>query len=262
MSIAQQIAPHLPYLRRYARALTGTQKGGDAAVIAVLEALVADHATLDRSLSSRVALYKLFTILWRTLPSTPASGAPSGFAAEQKLEALTPTSRQAFLLGSLERFDERDIASILGVDRAAVTDLIAQAHKEIGQQVACDVLIIEDEPLIAMDLEAIMTEVGHRVVGIARTHKEALAIARGRKIGLILADIQLADGSSGLDAVNDLVEFVEAPVIFITAFPEMLLTGQRAEPTYLITKPFQPSLVAAISSQALFFGEKASRVAA
>ncbi len=149
-------------------------------------------------------------------------------------------SRQAFLLGSLERFDERDIASILDVARGTVSELIAQAHREISQQVASDVLIIEDEPLIALDLEAIMTEVGHNVVGIARTHREALALAKGRKIGLILADIQLADGSSGLDAVNDLVEFVEAPVIFITAFPEMLLTGQRAEPTYLITKPSSP----------------------
>ncbi len=262
MSVAQQIAPHLPYLRRYARALTGSQKAGDSAVIAVLEALVADHVTLDRTLASRVALYKLFTHLWRSLPSPRPTAVPSGFAAEQKLEALTPMSRQAFLLGSLERFDERDIASILDVARGTVSELIAQAHREISQQVASDVLIIEDEPLIALDLEAIMTEVGHNVVGIARTHREALALAKGRKIGLILADIQLADGSSGLDAVNDLVEFVEAPVIFITAFPEMLLTGQRAEPTYLITKPFQPSLVAAISSQALFFGEKASRVAA
>lgn len=262
MSIAQQIAPHLPYLRRYARALTGSQKSGDAAVIAVLEALIADNVSLDRSLSSRVALYKVFMSLWRTLPSLGNVRGASGVAAEQKLEALTPLSRQGFLLSSLERFDERDIAAILDVSVSTVGDLIAQAHREIAEQVASDVLIIEDEPLIAMDLEAIMTEIGHNVIGIARTHKEALALAHGRKIGLILADIQLADGSSGLEAVNDLIEFVEAPVIFITAFPEMLLTGQRAEPTYLITKPFQPSLVAAISSQALFFGEKASRVAA
>ncbi len=262
MSIAQQIAPHLPYLRRYARALTGSQQAGDAAVIAVLEMLVADSSAFQASSSSRVALYKVFTTLWRSLPDARASRPMPGPVADRNLEALTPLSRQAFLLGALERFDEGDIAAILAVDRAKVAELVAQAHREIGQQVASDVLIIEDEPLIAMDLEALMSDIGHNVIGVARTHKEALALAKGRKIGLILADIQLADGSSGLEAVNDLVEFVEAPVIFITAFPEMLLTGQRAEPTYLITKPFQPSLVAAISCQALFFGETAGRVAA
>lgn len=262
MSIAQQIAPHLPYLRRYARALTGSQKSGDSAVIALLEMLVADHAVLDHTLPSRVALYKVFTSLWSSLPSAHYVEPQAGIIADRTLEALTPMSRQAFLLSALERFEEKDIAAILGVERRRVAELHATAHREIGQQVASDVLIIEDEPLIAMDLEALMSELGHHVVGVARTHKEALALAKGRKIGLILADIQLADGSSGLEAVNDLVEFVEAPVIFITAFPERLLTGQRAEPTYLITKPFEPALVAAISSQALFFGEKASRVAA
>lgn len=257
MSIAQQIASHLPYLRRYARALTGAQKSGDAYVVALLEALVADRAVFDTSLPSRVAVYKLFTRMWNALPLNIHDDTRSGSLPDSRLEMLTPKSRQAFLLLSLERFDERDAASILDVSIDALRDLIAQANREISSQIATDVLIIEDEPLIAMDLEAIMEEIGHNVIGNARTHAEALEIAKGKHIGLILADIQLADGSSGLDAVHDLLASVEAPVIFITAFPERLLTGQRAEPTYLITKPFQPSLVAALSSQALFFGEKA-----
>lgn len=259
MSLAHQVASHLPYLRRYARALTGNQKSGDAYVISVLEALVADDAVFDRALPSRVALYKVFTRIWRSV-SVNGEGrpAPAGMA-EAHLEALTPASRQAFLLVAMERFDERDAARILEVEPEKVRAMIDEASREIAAQVATDVLIIEDEPLIAMDLEAIMTEIGHRVIGIARTHKEALELAKGRNVGLILADIQLADGSSGLDAVNDLLGSIAAPVIFITAFPERLLTGERAEPTYLITKPFQPSLVTALSSQALFFGEKATR---
>ena len=78
------------------------------------------------------------------------------------------------------------------------------------------------------------------------------AVARHRP-GLVLADIQLADGSSGIDAVKDILGRFDVPVIFITAFPERLLTGERPEPTFLITKPFQPETVKAAIGQALFF---------
>ena len=118
-------------------------------------------------------------------------------------------------------------------------------------------LIIEDETFIAMDLETLVESLGHRVLGIARTHTEALALARKKTPGLILADIQLADGSSGLDAVNELLKTFEVPVIFITAYPERFLTGERPEPAFLIAKPFQPAMVSAIASQALFFSRNA-----
>lgn len=263
MSIAQQLAPHLPYLRRYARALTGAQASGDAYVVSVLEALLEDSTIFDRDLPSRVALYKVFDRIWRSVSVNhePAVAAASSDPS-RRIEALTPRSRCAFLLLAMERFDEKETAQILGVDVAQVRHLIDEAGREIADQIATNVLIIEDEPLIAMDLEGIMEQLGHSVVGIARTHREALELARDQDIGLILADIQLADGSSGLEAVNELLRSVRAPVIFITAFPERLLTGERAEPTYLITKPFQPSLVSALASQALFFDEKARSGAA
>lgn len=256
MAIAQQVVSHLPYLRRYARALTGSQKAGDAQVVATLEALVADSSCFDRRISSRAALYKAFTQAWSASAAKRGDDAPREMA-ERRLERMTPLSRQAFLLSAMERFDQHEVAAILGVSADEVAEQLALANREIVEQVATNVLIIEDEPLIAMDLQAIMEELGHRVVGVARTQTEALAIASDADVGLILADIQLADGSSGLDAVNDLLLTVKAPVIFITAFPERLLTGQRAEPTYLVTKPYQASLVAMLSSQALFFGEKA-----
>ena len=258
MSIAQQLAPHLPYLRRYARALTGSQSSGDAYVVSVLEALLEDSSVFDRGLSSRVALYKVFDRIWGSVPVNQQSNdATTRSHLTRRIEALTPRSRCAFLLLAMELFDEQETSQILGVEIGDVRCLIDDAGREIADQIATNVLIIEDEPLIAMDLEGIMEQLGHRVVGIARTHSEALELARDQDIGLILADIQLADGSSGLEAVNDLLRSVRAPVIFITAFPERLLTGERAEPTYLITKPFQPSLVSALASQALFFDEKA-----
>ncbi|MDP8913796.1 MAG: response regulator, partial [Pseudomonadota bacterium] len=81
----------------------------------------------------------------------------------------------------------------------------------------------------------------------------AVALANDTEPDLVLADIQLADGSSGVEAVEDILEKMEVPVIFVTAFPERLLTGERPEPTFLITKPFQRSTVKAAIAQALFF---------
>jgi CheY-like chemotaxis protein len=108
-----------------------------------------------------------------------------------------------------------------------------------------------------MDLESIVEGLGHRVIGTARTHADAVSAAVQRKPGLVLADIQLADGSSGLDAVNEMLGTFAVPVIFITAYPDRLLTGERPEPAFLITKPYQPDTVKAIVSQALFFDRRA-----
>ena len=113
--------------------------------------------------------------------------------------------------------------------------------------------------IAAMDLEGIMESLGHRVTGIARTETEALRLATAKRPSLVLADIQLADGSSGLDAVNEMLRSFEVPVIFITAYPERFLTGERPEPAFLIAKPFQPSTVSAVLSQALFFERNARR---
>jgi CheY-like chemotaxis protein len=137
--------------------------------------------------------------------------------------------------------------------------LVEEAGRELAAEIATNVLIIEDEPLIAFDLEGLVESLGHQVLGIARTHTEAVSLAQAKRPGLILADIQLADGSSGLDAVNELLEAFEVPVIFITAYPERFLTGERPEPAFLIAKPFQPATVSAIISQALFFERKAKK---
>ena len=129
------------------------------------------------------------------------------------------------------------------------------------RQIATDILIIEDEPLIAMDIEYIVSELGHNVTGIARTRDEAVELYKNTRPKMILADIQLADGSSGIDAVNDILTTSDLPVIFITAFPERLLTGERPEPTFLITKPFNPDMVKALISQALFFDQSVGAAA-
>ncbi|WP_395327478.1 response regulator [Novosphingobium sp. BL-8H] len=259
MSVSDQIAAQLPYLRRYARALTGSQHSGDTYVRATLEAALADRALREEIAQSRAALYAGFTRIWATghvedpapLLSADADGPEQ--VAQTRLARVAPTHRQALLLTTVEEFSREETAAILGVTPEDVDALVMQAVIEIESESATDVLIIEDEPLISMQLEGLVTELGHNVVGTAATHSQALQIFERSPAGLVLADIQLADGSSGIDAVEDLLRFGDVPVIFITAYPERLLTGERPEPTYLVTKPFQEATVRAAISQALFF---------
>jgi CheY-like chemotaxis protein len=248
-------------LRRYARLVTGSQESGDAYVLATLEALSVDPGLLPGRLPAREALYKAFVQLWSSaFPTAAFSQFDPANSAERNLGALTPLPRQAFLLRAVEGFSLAEIAGILGKSPAEVVELIAKAGREIAEQVATEVLIIEDEPIVALDIEAMVRELGHDVTGIARTHKEAVASVRARRPSLVLADILLADGSSGLAAVNEILASIDVPVIFITAFPERLLTGEKPEPAYLITKPFQTDTVRATISQALFFGCRAGGV--
>ena len=260
MSLAREIAPQLPYLRRFSRALTGAQSSGDSHVVATLEALIADPSAFPRHLPVREGLYQVFLKLWSATATTDRH--PAGLAVERNIEAIAPLPRQAFLLRTVEAFSVAEVASILGVEQDRAAALIDQAGREIAGQVATDVLIIEDEPIIALDIEGLVQDLGHGVTGIARTHREAIDLIRQRRPGLVLADIQLADGSSGLEAVNEILTDIDVPVIFITAYPERLLTGDKPEPAFLITKPFQPDAVKATISQALFFDRKAGRKSA
>lgn len=258
--LSERIAPLLPHLRRHARALTGGQEAGDAYVAATLESIIAAPAEFPAG-DVRIGLYRVFHAIWSSA-TPPGEGIddaedtpndPSEAAAARRLGQLTPLSRQALLLTVVEGFSHHDAAAVLDVKPATIAELVDQAVRDIDQQTATTVLIIEDEPLIAMDLEQIVSSLGHRVLDIAPTREAAVNAARARRPGLVLADIQLADGSSGIDAVRDILASFEVPVIFITAFPERLLAGHRPEPTFLITKPFSPEQVKVAVSQALFF---------
>ena len=148
-------------------------------------------------------------------------------------------------------FTAAEAAYILGGDADDIAAGITHARSAITDTIRSRVLIIEDEPLIAMHLEQIVEDMGHEVSAMAMTHSEALARAHEVSPELVLADIQLADGSSGLEAVADILQSFDVPVVFITAYPERLLTGERPEPTFLVTKPFNVETVIATIGQAL-----------
>ena len=258
MSIGQLVATNLPFLRRYARALTGSQPTGDAFVRATLEAALEDDELKTSLEGGRIPLYRAFNKVWSSayLQVDAAEDAVGEHEAgvQNRLGAITPLNRQALLLTTLEDFSAAEAGQIMDLETQEIENLVAEAVSEIDREQATSVLIIEDEPLISMQLEDLVQSLGHEIYGTAATRTQAQEIVANGNPGLVLADIQLADGSSGLDAVDDILAIGSVPVIFITAFPERLLTGDRPEPTYLVTKPFEERTVRAAISQALFFG--------
>ncbi|MBI3437122.1 MAG: response regulator [Proteobacteria bacterium] len=256
MSLARGIAPHLSLLRRYSRALTGAQESGDAFVAATLEAIVAKPEEFPRDIDARTGLYKTFHRIWESanIEGDKDNALSRGEKkVQERLRALSPASRQALLLTALENFTVHETAEILGRTTDDVNALLEDAIDDLGEQTRARILIIEDEAVIAMDLSDLVTNAGHTVCATATTASQAVAAAKRERPDLVLADIQLADGSSGIDAVKAILSSFEVPVIFITAFPDRLLTGERPEPTFLITKPYSPDIVRTAVSQALFF---------
>jgi CheY-like chemotaxis protein len=253
--LATTIGQILPYLRRYARALTGSQDTGDRFAAATLEAVLEDSTALSAFGDPRLGLFHAFHLVWSS------AGAPLGdpdtrysAIAQTHMAGLTPNSREALLLKAIEGFTVAEVGKIMQISTEEALHLVAAAMEEMEGSVAGRVMVIEDEAIIAMDITAIVDEMGHSVTGVARTRKEAVALAASERPDLILADIQLADRSSGIDAVNDiLAQFNDIPVIFITAFPERLLTGDKPEPAFLITKPYSEDQVRSAVSQAMFF---------
>lgn len=255
--LADVLAEHLPFLRRYARALTGSQDRGDNTATQVVEAVVKDPTILSTDLEPRVALFRVLHTLWKSVDPTvvglPAAQGREG-AVQRHLARLTTDTREALLLHTIEGFSEREIGQIMRLDKLDVRALIEIAHAEMANSIAGKVMIIEDEAIIAIELEGLVTEMGHSVTGVARTYQSAMALAEDQRPDLILADIQLADQSSGIDVVNDVTDRMgDILVIFITAFPERLLTGNRPEPAFLISKPYDADQVRSAVSQAMFY---------
>ncbi len=258
--ITVEIGTHLPFLRRYARALTGSQTSGDQYAAATIEAILEDRSTLNSASNVKVGLFRCFHLIWVTSGS-PVMGEETGLraAAQRHLQSLTENTREALLLSTIEAFETAQIAEVMAIGEDEVTSLLKIAQTEMERSVSGKVLIIEDEPIIAADLESIVADLGHKVTGIARTHHQAVEIGQLEAPDLILADIQLADSSSGIDAVNELLSAMgERPVIFITAFPERLLTGDKPEPAFLISKPYREDQVQSAVSQAMFFASTES----
>ncbi|WP_299616271.1 response regulator [uncultured Tateyamaria sp.] len=258
-TLADKIGPNLPYLRRYARALTGSRDRGDAYAVTTLEAILAEPDQFSNSATPKVALFTVFHSIWATSGAQFSSDEDGAAAeAQRHLSKLTDDTREVLLLRTLEEFSAADVAQIMNKSSEEVDQLLQIAYDEMAKSVSGAVMIIEDEAIIAIDLENIAADMGHRITGVARTEDAAVSLFNDERPDLILSDIQLADGSSGIDAVNRITEKAgDIPVIFITAYPERLLTGEGPEPAFLISKPYTEDQVRSAISQAMFFASSA-----
>lgn len=263
MSPIKGLVECLPALRRYARFITGSNVIGNA----LCETILKESSGIDRDWSpgreTRIAAFKILSILLNTptcweLAELHADQS-SARALSGRLSNLTPGPRQVYLLMSMEGFTFKETMTILDLTCDEMNSMLVLAREEIAKQVKTTVLIIEDEVFIARDLERIVKRLGHTVIAKARTRNAARAIIDTQKPGLILADIQLADGSNGIEAVNDWLQSIGmVPIIFITAFPEQLLTGNHPEPAFLLAKPYQVNEVEAAINHVLFFNAKSA----
>jgi len=238
----QDLIRALPYARRYARALTGSQALGDALVSDVLRATLADGLDDADGLDTTDARHTLYIRTTRHFTRSAAADIADGLSLAQ---------RQLLLLTSLEEVGIDDAAGIVGLPPADAAQMLADAREHLRAAAATDVLIIEDEPIIAMDIEELVLSCGHRVIGVAATEADAVMMAGRSRPGLILADINLGAGGDGTSAVARIMKYHRAPVIFVTAYPERLLTGEALEPAFVITKPFEPMALAIATYQAV-----------
>lgn len=219
----------LPYARRYARALTGGRETGDALVASALQTTLPE-------VPPRLTLYAAVA---RAAPAAAPGAGPSGL------------QRHLLLLTALEDLPIEDAATVLDLDPAEAAQELDAGRAALRATSATDVLVIEDEPVIALDLRRLVEACGHKVVGIAASEAEAVRIATAKRPGLILADINLGRGGDGSHAVARIQQVMTVPVIFVTAYPERLLTAEGVEPTFIISKPFEPLALAIATFQAV-----------
>jgi CheY-like chemotaxis protein/DNA-directed RNA polymerase specialized sigma24 family protein len=251
--LSEAITRTLPFLRRYARAVTGSQQRGDEWVRLCAEVVMQQPELVAKSEDTKLGVFALFHRLRQPFGTLEEQGDAQGVSGRLKesLTEMAPMQRQVLLLTVLEGFTVNDAAHILGVDVDAAERSLQDARRELQRVASVRVLVIEDEAVIALDVADIVRNAGHEVVGIAATEKAAVELAKKHSPHLVLADIQLRGADSGISAVKEIMRAMSVPVIFVTGYPERLLTGAQLEPAFVISKPFDPDLLRAAIAQAL-----------
>ncbi|MBP2231506.1 response regulator [Azospirillum agricola] len=238
---------HLPYLRRYARALTGTSGRGDALVTRTLEWYLEAQGAADLS---RGALYRHLNQL-QDEGAVPPSVAPY-HPVESALMALDETDRRLYLLVNLEDLPVADAAAVLGLPPEDAVHRLTHARDRVRARLTATILIVEDDAIIAYDLAETVRGMGHIVCGNAATMDEALTLAAEHRPTLALMDIRLADGDNGLEVARELRAQRFLPVIFVTAFPDDLAKHGLEHLGPVIPKPFTRDQIEQAITRAVF----------
>jgi CheY-like chemotaxis protein len=225
----------LKNLRRYAFCLLGNRILSEAAVEAALKALAPDIGPAFGRAMSRLDLYRQVNQTARTALRKSNVTAAAGSGLHARMLRLPEEQRQVAALHAAIGLPCGDVASILDVSEEYVRQTYALSLLALQRKPAA-VLIIEDEALIARELQQIVTKLGLVVAGMAKNRAEALRIAGQSKPQLILADYMLK-GDTGVDVVKAIRENQDANVIYITAHPEAV-AAMGEERDLIVSKPF------------------------
>jgi CheY-like chemotaxis protein/DNA-directed RNA polymerase specialized sigma24 family protein len=251
----EAIIQYVPYLRRHARLLTGSQVIGDEFVRLCLELVVAEPEWLEGD-DLRVQLFRAFHAAWSKVHEAIGDADAMGEVelverVRQGLAGLPGPERRTLALIVVEEFTYEQTAYILGMTVEQVRASVAKARSELLAKVTVSVLIIEDEQIVASDIARIVEDMGHRVAGMASHQEEAVALAEQLKPGLVLADIRLEDDGDGIAAAQGILESFSVPIVFVTGYPERLLTGGGLEPAFVVAKPFDSEALKVTIAHAL-----------
>ncbi len=116
-------------------------------------------------------------------------------------------------------------------------------------EIAAGILVIEDEALVARDIEKRLRQLGHRVLGLAHSPRQALQMATETQPDLLLCDIHLKDEIDGIDVARQITSERDIPVIFLTAYSdrETVTRAKMIAPYGYVLKPIEtPDLQIAI----------------
>jgi len=102
------------------------------------------------------------------------------------------------------------------------------------------ILIVEDEAVIALELEAMIEELGHAVVAIAASESEAVRLSQAKHPNLILMDVRLGRGGDGIKAAQAILKAMKVAIVFCSAYARDPGTRERMEevrPSGILSKP-------------------------
>jgi len=104
-----------------------------------------------------------------------------------------------------------------------------------------NIFIVEDESIVAKDIQNSLTKLGYSVSGIANNGKEAIDEILSKKPDLVLMDIMIKGGMTGIEVAEKIKQEINVPVIFLTAYADesTLSKAKVTEPYGYILKPFK-----------------------
>ncbi len=240
MSIANR--PPLGVLRQLSRAAFADRLLGDELMRLTMARVALDPASSSASVDDLAAA---FIQSWRAA-SKGGRGASVPFSNASLAGALPPPpddARLLLLLVDVLGFTPQEGGRILGV--RAPLPMLRDARDALSVRNGAKAVIIEDDPLIAADLKAIVEELGVTVVGLARSAQEAITEITSARPEIVLADYNLEGRATGLDAIEAMQGEHDCPVVFITGYPDRVLQGDEVEPDFVISKPYTPENVRA-----------------